>query len=61
MSEFFSMGGNGAYVWTAYGITLAVLIWNIWSARSTLKRNLRLAAEQRETTEAPRRAKVSQL
>ena len=29
MSEFFHMGGYAAYVWSAYGISLAVLIMNI--------------------------------
>ncbi len=33
MSEFFSMGGDAAYVWPAYGITLAVLVMNAWWAR----------------------------
>jgi heme exporter protein C len=61
MSEFFSMGGNGAYVWSAYGITLAVLIWNVWAARSRLKRNLRLAAREGEPEPAGRRPRVTQL
>ncbi|GIT15192.1 MAG: hypothetical protein CM1200mP36_09480 [Gammaproteobacteria bacterium] len=26
------MGGYAAYVWSAYGITLIVLIGNIWAA-----------------------------
>ncbi|MGE4657902.1 MAG: heme exporter protein CcmD [Gammaproteobacteria bacterium] len=26
------MGGYGAYVWSAYGITLMVLVFNIWWA-----------------------------
>ena len=30
MMEFLRMGGYGAYVWSAYGITLMVLIINIW-------------------------------
>jgi len=29
MSEFFHMGGYGAYVWSSYGITAAVLLANI--------------------------------
>jgi heme exporter protein CcmD len=44
MREFLSMGGNGAYVWSAYGITLAILVWNIWTARARLKRNRAAAA-----------------
>jgi heme exporter protein D len=61
MSEFFSMGGKGAYVWSAYGITLAVLIWNVWAARSRLKRNLRLAAQSGEAEQAARTPRISQL
>lgn len=61
MSEFFSMGGDGAYVWTAYGITLAVIVWNAWSVRSLLKRNLRTAATEQSTEEPARRPTVRQL
>ena len=28
-SEFFHMGGYGFYVWTSYGIAMAVLLANI--------------------------------
>ena len=28
ISEFFAMGGYGAYIWPAYGVTLAALIIN---------------------------------
>lgn len=27
-SDFLAMGGHGAYVWSAYGICLAVIVWN---------------------------------
>lgn len=30
MSEFFSMGGYGAYVWTSYLVALIVVVWNVW-------------------------------
>lgn len=53
------MEGNGAYVWVAFGITLVVVIWNIWSAKTGLKRNLRMAAESRAPDEAPRRPTVT--
>jgi heme exporter protein CcmD len=33
MSEFFSMGGDAPYVWSAYGITLAVLALTGWWVR----------------------------
>ena len=32
MSEFLHMGGYAPYVWSAYGVTLAVLIYNAWAA-----------------------------
>ena len=49
MTEFFAMGGDGAYVWSAYGITLAALVFNYWSAARRLRQNLRRV--QRETIE----------
>jgi len=33
MTEFLRMGGDGAYVWSAYAVTLAVLVLNVWWAR----------------------------
>ncbi len=32
MTEFLQMGGYAAYVWSAYGFTLIVLIVNVWAA-----------------------------
>ncbi len=32
MSEFLRMGGYAPYVWSAYGVTLIVLIYNAWAA-----------------------------
>jgi heme exporter protein D len=61
MAEFFAMGGHGPYVWSAYGITLAVLIWNIWSAGARWRRKLRQAATDPGRAEPSRRPKVSQL
>lgn len=29
VSEFVNMGGHGFFVWTAYGIALIVLVYNI--------------------------------
>ncbi|HVY67261.1 MAG TPA: heme exporter protein CcmD [Gammaproteobacteria bacterium] len=55
------MGGHAAYVWTAYGITLAVIIFNVWSARRKLLNALGEARRARET-EGPRsQPKVRQL
>jgi heme exporter protein D len=61
MQEFLSMGGNGPYVWSAYGITLGVLIWNIWSARARLRRKLHEAATDPGREEPSRRPRVSHL
>lgn len=43
-SEFFAMGGYGAYVWSAYGVTLVVLalnVWFPWRKHKILRKNLR--------------------
>ncbi|MGE8361568.1 heme exporter protein CcmD [Pseudomonas sp.] len=29
LSEFFAMGIHGAYVWSSYGISLAILVLNV--------------------------------
>lgn len=38
MSEFWAMGGYGAYVWSAYGVTalllLLMLVWSVMGARA---------------------------
>lgn len=28
-SEFFNMGGYAVFVWSSYGVTFAVLAWNV--------------------------------
>jgi heme exporter protein CcmD len=61
MSDIWVMDGNGPYVWVAYGITLAVVIWNAWSARARLRRNLRNLGLEPARAEPARRPKVSQL
>ena len=55
MIEFLRMGGDGAYVWSAYGITLAVLIVNVWLVRAKHSTALRRAREIAAQAEAPRR------
>jgi heme exporter protein CcmD len=49
------MNGHGAYVWSAYGITLAVLILNMWLARSKHRAALQRARELAMQAEAPRK------
>jgi heme exporter protein D len=61
MSDILSMGGHGAYVWPAYGITLVVIVFNVWAARRKLANAL---AEARRSSgkEQPRsQPKVRQL
>lgn len=29
---FLAMGGYAGYVWPAFGLTLAVMSWNVWAA-----------------------------
>jgi heme exporter protein CcmD len=43
MMEFLRMGGEAAYVWSAYGITLAVVLLNAWWARWTHQQALERA------------------
>jgi heme exporter protein CcmD len=33
LQEFLRMGGYAGYVWSAYGLTALVLVWNWWAAR----------------------------
>lgn len=49
MSAFFSQGGYGAYIWVSYGLTLILLVGEVWLLRhqrrtilSRLGRMLRL-------------------
>lgn len=56
MSTFLQMGGYGAYVWPAYGITLLVLVLNVWSARRSHRRGLdraRLSAGHEDASKQP--------
>jgi heme exporter protein CcmD len=39
VSEFLSMGGYAVYVWSAYGLTVIVIVWNIIGARRLLARS----------------------
>ena len=33
MSEFISQGGYGPYVWGAYGLTLILMVAEVWQLR----------------------------
>lgn len=54
MSEWLAMGGYGAYVWPSYGIFLAVVIVNAWTARKA-HREARRAARRRLERAGPGR------
>ena len=61
MSEFLAMGGHGAYVWSAYGITLIVLAVNAWTAVRRHSKAIEAARARRTFDEAPRQAKVTHI
>ena len=33
LQKFINMGGYAGYVWTSYGLTALILLWNWWAAR----------------------------
>lgn len=46
VENFFEMGGYGFYVWTSYGVCLAVIVADIVSARLRRKRALADVAQE---------------
>jgi heme exporter protein CcmD len=59
--EVLNMGGHAAYVWPAYGITLVLIVFNVWAARRKLA-NALSEARRSSGTEQPRsQPKVRQL
>ena len=61
MAEFLAMGGDGAYVWSAYGITLAALIYCYWSAERRLKTFMKQLGHRDQDEAAARTPRVRQL
>jgi len=61
VNEILSMGGHGAYVWPAYGITLAVIVFNAWAARRKLAIALDEARRSRATEQPRNQPRVRQL
>ena len=55
MTGFLQMGGDAAYVWSAYGITLAVIVANVWWARHRHVKALGRARELATTADRVRR------
>ena len=54
LQEFLRMGGYAGYVWTAYGLTALVLVWNWWAARRVEAEQI-ASARRRTTTEKENR------
>jgi heme exporter protein D len=61
VTEFLAMGGHAAYVWTAYGITLLVLVLNVAAARRWHQGALRRARELAGRETSRKQATVRQL
>lgn len=40
LKDMLDMGDYGVYVWSCYGLTLAVLVLNVWLARRSLAEQL---------------------
>ena len=52
LSDFFAMGGYAPYVWGAYGISFAAMLWILFTSLSRKRRLLadiknKIAREQR--------------
>jgi len=52
MADFFHMGGYAAYVWSCYGLTLAVLAGNVWLARRELAAQVQRATRRNQASVA---------
>ena len=59
--EVLSMGGHAAYVWPAYGITLVLIVFNVWSARRKLANALGEARRSSGAAQPRSQPKVRQL
>jgi heme exporter protein D len=55
LQTFLHMGGYAEYVWPAYGLTAAVLVWNWWSARRS---ELEAQVSARRRTEIAQEART---
>lgn len=61
MIEVLSMGGHAAYVWPAYGITLVLIVFNVWAARRKLANALNEARRSTAAEQPRNQPKVRQL
>ena len=50
LQEFLSMGGYASYVWTSYGLTALILVWNWWAARRS-EAEQQLSAQRRSSAD----------
>lgn len=55
MSNLLAMGGYGFYVWSSYGLFLALLVWDLLAPRWRERAALRAAAARRQRDEARRK------
>ena len=60
IAEFIAMGGHGFYVWLAYGLTAAIILFNVM-APVIARRKLIKELSQRLRRERGRSAKKSQV
>jgi heme exporter protein D len=51
LTDFLAMGGYGAYIWSCYGLTAAVLIFMAWRARGELKAEIVRAQRRTQIAE----------
>jgi heme exporter protein CcmD len=52
MNEFFAMGGYGAFVWPAFGLTFGIIVLNVFLARRAFE-SAAIEARKRVTMAAP--------
>jgi len=48
VSHFFAMGGYGAFIWPAYGVSflgLLAMVWQSWAAWRAAKKRLKALEE----------------
>jgi heme exporter protein D len=48
LQDFFAMGGYAKFVWSAYGLSALVLLWNWWAARRSEAEALTAALRRNE-------------
>lgn len=53
LTDILDMGDYGVYVWSCYGLTLAVLVLNVWLARRSLAEQLLHAKRRLQMNSEP--------